>query len=294
MFKDYKALFKQFQDAQEKLWAESTAWTSGERIPVKVEGLLENVNTWAQQAVEQSLELQRAWLDQWAGRANDKKVKPKLFSELNAEAQHSAHRWIEHQQDMWNRWLKFLQSTGTQLPGQAKFDAAFRELTERQLNLLGQWSNMGDTKSLSMKEMSKVADQIAKSLQSSIDTQQKLWSSWFDGFQIAPAQTSAKTTAAPKSKSAKPAAKPAPKPAPKPAAKPTAKPAAKPADDDLKQISGIGPGLETKLKERGYTSLAQLAALSDAEIDELEKTVIRFPGRIKRDDWKGQAQKLIG
>ncbi|MDV7401702.1 hypothetical protein RZS08_60345, partial [Arthrospira platensis SPKY1] len=112
---------------------------------------------------------------------------------------------------------------------QAKFDAAFRELTERQLNLLGQWSSMGDTKSLSMKEMSKLADQIAKSLQSSIDTQQKLWSSWFDGFQIAPAQVGAKTAAAPKSKPAKPAAKVAAKPAPKPAPKPAAKAAAKPA-----------------------------------------------------------------
>ncbi len=290
MFKDYKALFKQLQDAQETLWAESTAWTTGDRMPVKVGGLLENVNAWAQQAVEQSLELQRAWLDQWAGRANDKKVKPKLFSELNAEAQRSAQRWIEHQQDMWNRWLELLQSTGTQLPGQAKFDEVFRELTERQLNLLGQWSSMGDTKSLSMKEMSKLSDQIARSLQSSIDTQQKLWSSWFGGFQIASTQVGAKTTAAPKSKPVKPAAKAAAEPAPETAAKP----AAKPTDDDLKQISGIGPGLEQKLKEHGYTSLAQLAALTEAQIEELEKTVIRFPGRIKRDNWQGQAKKLIG
>lgn len=286
MFKDYKALFKQLQDAQEKLWAESTAWTSGDQIPVKVEGLLENVNTWAQQAVEQSLELQQAWLDQWSGRANDKKVKPKLFSELNTEAQRTAQRWIEHQQDMWNRWLELLQSTGTQLPGQAKFDAALRELTERQLNLLGQWSRMGDTKSLSMKEMSKLAEQIAKSLQSSIDTQQKLWSSWFDGFQIAPVEVAAKTTTTQKSKPAKAA--------PQASTSSAAKPAVKPTDDDLKQISGIGPGLEKKLKEHGYTSLAQLAALTDAQIETLEKTVIRFPGRIKRDDWKGQAKKLIG
>lgn len=283
MFKDYKALFKQLHEAQEKLWADSSAWASGAGITVPPEGwrqdLLGNVNTWAQQAVVQSLELQRAWLDQWSGRANDKKVKPKLFCELNAEAQRSAQRWLEHQQDLWSRWLALLESSGTQLPGHAEFDTAFRDATKRQMDLLAEWSRMSDAEPLSMKEMNKVADQIAKSLQKSIDTQQKLWSSWFDGLQQATAAIGVETAAAPKSTR--------PKAAPEPAAEL--------ADgDDLKQISGIGPGLETKLKERGYTSLAQLAALSDAEIDELEKTVIRFPGRIKRDDWKGQAQKLIG
>ncbi|NMG02210.1 hypothetical protein [Azoarcus taiwanensis] len=282
MFKDYKALFKEMRDAQEKLWAESTAWTASTRTPLEVEswqqGLLENVNAWAQQAVEQSLELQRAWLDQWSGRANDKKVKPKLFSELNSEAQRSAQRWLEHQQDLWNRWLELVRSSGAQLPGHSDFDAAFRDATQRQMGLLTEWSRMGNAESLSLKEMNKLADQIAKSMQKSIDTQQKLWSSWFDGFQQAALAMSAEPATAPKGKRTKA----------------TSKPEAAVADDDLKQISGIGPGLEKKLKERGYTSLAQLAALTDAQIEELEKTVIRFPGRIKRDDWKGQAQRLIG
>lgn len=283
MFKDYKTLFKQLREAQEKLWADSTNWTSGNKTPLPVEGwqhgMFEDLNTWAQQAVEQSLELQRAWLDQWSGRATDKKVKHKLFSELNAEAQRSAQRWLEHQQDLWTRWLDIVRSSGTQLPGHAEFDSAFRDATQRQMDLLTQWSSLGDTDALSMKEMSKVADQITKSLQQSIDTHQKLWSSWFDGFQQAASVMSSAVSIEEAPAVAKKASKPV---------------TSVSSDDDLKQISGIGPGLEKKLKAQGYTSLAQLAALTDEQIDELEKTVIRFPGRIKRDDWKGQAQKLIG
>jgi predicted flap endonuclease-1-like 5' DNA nuclease len=62
--------------------------------------------------------------------------------------------------------------------------------------------------------------------------------------------------------------------------------------DDLTAIAGVGPALEKKLNAKGIHSYAQLAALSDEDIGRLEETVIRFPGRIKRDDWVGQAKKL--
>ena len=63
--------------------------------------------------------------------------------------------------------------------------------------------------------------------------------------------------------------------------------------DDLKLISGIGPGLEKKLRDAGITSYLQIAALTPAEIAELEATVVKFTGRISRDDWIGQAQQLM-
>jgi len=63
--------------------------------------------------------------------------------------------------------------------------------------------------------------------------------------------------------------------------------------DDLKMISGVGPGLERKLQDAGIVSYAQIASLTDAEITELETTVIKFAGRIKRDDWIGQATQLV-
>ncbi|MDH3280324.1 MAG: hypothetical protein OEQ18_04245 [Gammaproteobacteria bacterium] len=62
--------------------------------------------------------------------------------------------------------------------------------------------------------------------------------------------------------------------------------------DDLKQISGIGPGLEKKLNAQGIVSFRQIAGLTKSDIEHLEETVIKFPGRVKRDNWIGQAKKL--
>lgn len=65
------------------------------------------------------------------------------------------------------------------------------------------------------------------------------------------------------------------------------------SEDDLTRISGVGPALAKKLNAAGYNSFAQIAALSDEAIEQLESTVIRFSGRIARDDWKGQAARFI-
>ena len=62
--------------------------------------------------------------------------------------------------------------------------------------------------------------------------------------------------------------------------------------DDLTAIAGIGPALAKKLNSAGIVSYAQIAALSDKDIEDLEKSIIKFTGRIKRDDWVGQAKKL--
>lgn len=62
--------------------------------------------------------------------------------------------------------------------------------------------------------------------------------------------------------------------------------------DDLKQINGIGPVLEGKLKAAGICSYQQIAALNPADIERLETEVIHFSGRINRDDWIGQARTL--
>lgn len=91
-----------------------------------------------------------------------------------------------------------------------------------------------------------------------------------------------------------------PKPAePKAKAKPAEprekKPVAEKSDkkDDLTAIGGIGPALAKKLNFAGIVSYAQLAALTDKDIEQLEKSVIKFTGRIERDDWVGQAKKLM-
>ncbi|MEM9711951.1 MAG: hypothetical protein AAGA17_07010 [Actinomycetota bacterium] len=62
--------------------------------------------------------------------------------------------------------------------------------------------------------------------------------------------------------------------------------------DDLTLISGVGPYLEQLLHANGVTTFAQIAALDDAGIDELQSKLEEFPGRIRRDDWVAQAAAL--
>ena len=62
--------------------------------------------------------------------------------------------------------------------------------------------------------------------------------------------------------------------------------------DDLKKISGVGPVLEKKLHEAGYTTYRQIAELTPEQIAELDEK-LNFKGRIERDDWVGQAKKLM-
>ncbi|NJN46669.1 MAG: hypothetical protein HC808_09515 [Candidatus Competibacteraceae bacterium] len=61
--------------------------------------------------------------------------------------------------------------------------------------------------------------------------------------------------------------------------------------DDLKTIAGIGPVLEKKLNEQGIINYRQLAELDEQEIQHLETTVLKFPGRIRRDKWVEQARE---
>ena len=64
-----------------------------------------------------------------------------------------------------------------------------------------------------------------------------------------------------------------------------------PVPDDLTRIKGIGPAYEQRLKEAGITTFAQLAALSDEQVGELEERM-NFRGRITRDAWREQARAL--
>lgn len=99
---------------------------------------------------------------------------------------------------------------------------------------------------------------------------------------LAPVETGAPATAAvaPKAPTkAKPATKPAPAAIDLPA-------------DDLKKIAGIGPKLEASLNAAGITRLAQIARLTAKQATALDVR-LALKGRIVRDDWIGQAKRLI-
>jgi len=62
--------------------------------------------------------------------------------------------------------------------------------------------------------------------------------------------------------------------------------------DDLTRLEGVGPVLAKKLSEAGVESLTQIAEWTDDDVARIDEQ-LDFKGRIQRDDWVGQAKKLI-
>ncbi len=111
-----------------------------------------------------------------------------------------------------------------------------------------------------------------------------------------------KATAKPAAKAAtKPAAK---KPATKTATKPARKPVAKDGKpemlkkarasgaDDLKQIKGVGPKMETMLNKMGVYHFDQVSGWRAQEVKWVDENLEGFKGRVSRDEWVKQAKVL--
>lgn len=63
--------------------------------------------------------------------------------------------------------------------------------------------------------------------------------------------------------------------------------------NDLTAIDGIGPFLEKKLNDAGVFTYTQIASWDAAQIAEITEKISFFEGRIEKDDWVGQAKKLL-
>ena len=62
--------------------------------------------------------------------------------------------------------------------------------------------------------------------------------------------------------------------------------------DDLKRISGVGPKLEKLLNKNGVYYYWQVASWTPRDITVIDDRLDVFKGRISRDEWVKQAQKL--
>lgn len=62
--------------------------------------------------------------------------------------------------------------------------------------------------------------------------------------------------------------------------------------DDLLRIKGLGPKLAELLGSMGISRYDQIAAWTDADVQEMDAKMGRFAGRINRDDWRTQAKYL--
>jgi NADH-quinone oxidoreductase subunit E len=62
--------------------------------------------------------------------------------------------------------------------------------------------------------------------------------------------------------------------------------------DDLKKIKGVGPKLEADLNGKGVWHYDQIAAWTAGEVAWADDNLVKFKGRVSRDDWVGQAKTL--
>jgi predicted flap endonuclease-1-like 5' DNA nuclease len=90
-----------------------------------------------------------------------------------------------------------------------------------------------------------------------------------------------------------------PDPGPQPAQTPTPEPqpaqptgAASSTGDDLSRIKGLGPKLQALLPTLGLNTYAQIAALDEAGLADLDSKLGAFAGRPAKDNWVEQARYL--
>ncbi len=62
--------------------------------------------------------------------------------------------------------------------------------------------------------------------------------------------------------------------------------------DDLRQIKGIGPKLEARLRELGVFHFRQIAAWTPEQLALVDAELGQFQGRPERDQWQSQARFL--
>ncbi|MFM5923887.1 MAG: hypothetical protein ACKOPG_06855 [Novosphingobium sp.] len=93
-----------------------------------------------------------------------------------------------------------------------------------------------------------------------------------------------------------PPVEPAPTPEIVPSTEPLPTPSAPIAEpagaDDLSRIKGLGPKLQALLPTLGLTTYAQIAALNEADLADLDSKLGPFAGRPAKDNWVEQAKYL--
>jgi predicted flap endonuclease-1-like 5' DNA nuclease len=64
--------------------------------------------------------------------------------------------------------------------------------------------------------------------------------------------------------------------------------------DDLTKIRGIGPWIEKRLNKIKIFTFKQIAKMTPQIEDDVNEAIKYFKGRVRRDEWVLQAQKIVG
>ncbi len=250
-------IFKTWTDAQKRLW-ESLCAAIPFQPPPGVElwrdTYLKNLNTW-EAAVKKTLLKEATWVEEWVQHVAQEKGTPEMMSAWVRQMEEVLQRWIQTQNQWWDDYFAVLRRGGTLSSEQREAPAVISAAALVQ-------SSIPDAVTEPSAPVAAVVE---------------------------PAAVPAVPVLIPE-----PAAVPVVEAVEKPelpttVVMPEAPPA--PVADDLKLISGIGPALEKKLNACGVLTFRDLTLLSDADIERIE-AVIKFAGRIRREDWPGQARAL--
>ena len=255
----HEDILKTWTDAQKRLW-ESLCAAVPLQPPVGIEAwretYLKNLASW-EAAVRRSLEQEAAWVEEWVRRVAHEKGTPDMMATWIRQMEEVLQRWVQTQNQWWNDYFALLRHGGFAQPDRA------------------------DTESAPATAPAAPAESVEPAPPAAESTPAEPRAPVATETVAEPAvAVELPTTVEPPSVAPAP---PAPEPSPVVAAPVTATP------DDLKLINGIGPALEKKLHACGVASFRDLAMLSDADIERIE-AVIRFAGRIRREDWIGQAK----
>ncbi len=254
-------VFKSWTDAQKRLW-ESLCSAVPFQPPAGVEAwretYLKNLNTW-ESAVKKTLDQEVAWVEQWVHRVAQERGTPEMMAAWVRQMEEVLQRWIQTQNQWWEEYFAVLRRGGFAYPD---------------------WANP-PASSLVIEPVA-TADPVVVAAESTV-TEPELPAA--PTAPEPPVATPVATASQPPIAAPLAALHETPPPVePAPATPPVTE-----SPDDLKLIAGIGPALEKKLYACGITTYRQLATLNDADIERIEAIIKSF-GRIRRDDWIGQAR----
>ncbi len=252
-------IFKSWTDAQKRLW-ESLCSAVPFQPPAGVEAwretYLKNLNTW-ESAVKKTLDQEVAWVEQWVHRVAQEREPPEMMTPWVRQMEEVLQRWIQTQNQWWEEYFTVLRHGGFVYPD---------------------WMNPYASPAAS----AVTAPEAPAAAETPLPIAPEAPAAAETPLPVTPEAPAAAETPLPVTPEA-PAAAETPLPVAPEA------PAAASIADDLKLIVGIGPALEKKLYACGVASYRQLAMLSDADIERIETSIKSF-GRIRRDDWIGQAR----
>lgn len=257
-------IFKSWTDAQKRLW-ESLCSAVPFQPPAGVEAwretYLKNLTTW-ESAVKKTLEQEVAWVEQWVHQVAQERGTPEMMTAWVRQMEEVLQRWIQTQNQWWEEYFAVLRRGGLAYPD---------------------WTSSSASPP--------IVEPVATGEPMGVATESPV------------AEPEPPAASAPEAAPEPPVFEPISTASESPVVEPVAiiSEAALPVEptpailpvaespDDLKLITGIGPALEKKLRACGITTYRQLAALNDADIERVEAIIKSF-GRIRRDDWIGQAK----